>query len=354
MKQKKYISWGQLLLLLFMCRVFTLMTFVPFARDGDGLALRLTAAAVSIAVQAALLIPAVILKRSATETLLEKNKPCGIIAAALYLLFFLFYTVNSLLHFQSFLSSRFFPAADSTLWIGVILIICVYCACMGTEALGRSAALLFWIFAAALAAMAFSSARDIDTANLYFEKVPPDSLFPAVIDDLSRNGEICAAAFLAGRVSKKLRCGVYGLLASKLLLTEAVILMVAAVLGDFASLTDYPFLALGTFGGKNFIQRGDALYLIVWTITAVINIALFLHISAELFGEVFPKLKYRTAISAVLVFGILLLFTMGGMSFDGVYGLLCSGWAVILLSGVIPSAALLVFKFCKGKETQKT
>lgn len=347
MEQKKYIGWGQLLLLLFMCRVFTLMTFVPFARDGEGLSLRLTAAAVSAAVQAVLLIPVVLLRRSVTGALLEKNKVCGVIAAALYLLFFLFYTVNSLLHFQDFLSDRFFPTADSTLWIAVLLIICVYCACLGTEALGRSAVLLFWIFAAALAVMAFSSGGEAEASNLYFEEFSPRGLFSAVLNDLSRNGEICAVAFLAGRVREKLRCGVYGLLASKLLLSEAVMLLIAAVLGDFAALTDYPFLALGTFGSfgsSNFIQRGDSLYLIVWTITAVINIALFLHISAELIGEVFPKLKFRTSIAALLTFGILLLFTAGKLRFEGVYELLCSGWAVILLAGVIPLAALVISK----------
>ncbi len=346
MEQKKYIGWGQLLLLLFMCRVFTLMTFVPFAHDGEGLSLRLTAAAVSAAVQAVLLIPAVLLGRSVTETVLEKNKVCGIIAAALYLLFFLFYTVNSLLHFQDFLSDRFFPTADSTLWIGILLVICVYCACLGTEALGRSAVLLFWIFVAALVLMAVSSAGEADASNLYFENFSAGGLFSAVLNDLSRNGEICAVAFLAGRVREKLRCGVYGLLTSKLLLTEVVALLIAAVLGDFAALTDYPFLALGTFGtsGGGFIQRGDALYLIVWTITAVINIALFLHISAELIGEVFPKLKFRTSIAAALTFGILLLFTIGGLRFAGVYDLLCSGWAVILLAGIIPLAAFVISK----------
>ncbi len=346
MERKKYISWGQLLLLLFMCRVFTLMTFVPFARDSEGLTLRLTAAAVSAAVQAVLLIPVVLLRRSVTETVLGKNKPCGIIAAALYLLFFLFYTVNSLLHFQDFLSDRFFPTADSTLWIAVLLLICVYCACMGTEALGRSAVLLFWLFIAALAVMAFTSAGEAKAENLYFEDFSANNLFSAVLNDLSRNGEICAVAFLAGRVRDKLRCGVYGLLTSKLLLAEAAAVFIAAVLGDFAALTDYPFLALGTFGasGGGFIQRGDALYLIVWTITAVINISLFLHISAELLTEVFPKLKFSTSIAAVLTFGILLLFTAGGIGFDGVYGLLCSGWAVILLAGVIPLIALVISK----------
>lgn len=354
MEQKKYIGWGQLLLLLLMCRVFTLMTFVPFARDGDGLSLRLAAAAVSAGVQAVLLIPAVLLKRSVTETLLEKNRVCGIIAAALYLLFFLFYTANCLLHFQDFLNARFFPNADSTVWIGVLLLICVYCACLGTEALGRSAVLLFWIFAAALIAMAVTSANEADAANLYFEKFPAANLFSAVLDDLARSGEICAAAFLAGRVRDRLRCGVYGFLASKLALIEAVLLMIAAVLGDFAALTDYPFLALGTFGGAEFIQRGDALYLIVWTITAVINIALFLHISAELLGEVFPKLKFRTAISAAFVFGTLLAFGSGRTLFSGVYDLLCSGWAVILLAGAIPLIAFVLSKRKAAKPKNET
>ncbi|MCM1024630.1 MAG: GerAB/ArcD/ProY family transporter [Prevotella sp.] len=342
MEQKKYIGWGQLLLLLFMCRAFTLMTFVPFAREGEGLSLRLTAAAISTAVQAVLLIPAVLLKRSSTSVITEKNKFCGAVIDALYLAFFLFYTANSLLHFQSFLSARFFPYADALLWIGVILIVCVYCARLGTEALGRSAVLLFWVFAVALAAMAISSAGEISSANLYFEPLKGDGLFSAVMDDLSRSGEICAAVFLAGRVRDKLRCGLYGLLSAKLVLAAAVTLLIAAVLGDFAVLTDYPFLALGTFGGERFIQRADSLYLVVWTVTAVINASLFLHVSAELFGEIFPRMRFGTSVSAVLTFGILAAVTVAGSSLDELYGTVCSGWAVIILTGIIPLAALIV------------
>lgn len=360
MERKHYIGWGQLLLLLFMCRVFTLMTFVPFARDGEGLTLRLTAAAVSTAVQAVLLIPAVMLKKSAAEVILSKNKPCGVIAAALYLLFFLFVTANSLVHFQSFLSARFFPYADSILWIGVMLIVCVYCACLGTEALGRSAVLLFWIFVISLAAMAISSAGEIDSANLYFEPLTKDGLFSAVLDDLSRSGEICAAVFLAGRVRPAeqgrcgLRCGIYGLLASKLVLAETVMLLVAAVLGDFALLSDYPFLALGTFGGERFIQRADSLYLVVWTITAVLNVSLFLHIAAGLFGEVFPKMKFRTAVPALIVFALLPLVTSAGKIFSQLQSAVCSGWAVILLAGIIPLAALIASRISHERKEEKS
>lgn len=338
--EKRIISWGQLLLLLFMCRVFTLMTFVPFT-EGD-VSVQMIGTAISTAIQAVILIPVVILKDSATDVLLKKCRPLGIISAVLYLIFFLLYTVNGLLHFQNFLSARFFPTADSTLWIGVILIICVYCGCLGIEALGRSAVVVFWLFVTAVAVMTFSSAQSFDTANLYLSPITPKSLFSAVLSDLSRNGEIVALAFLAKHVKEKHRCGTYGLLASKLLLVEGIILLICAVLGDFEKLTDYPFLSLGTFGGARFLQRSDSLYLIVWTITAVLNIALFLHLSAGLMEEVFPKMKFRTSIAAVLVFGTVLVFTLTGLDFDPVYRILCSGYSVIFLTGSLPLTALII------------
>lgn len=338
--EKRIISWGQLLLLLFMCRVFTLMTFVPFAQ-GD-ISVQMIGTAVSTAIQALILIPVVLLKDSATDVLLKKCRPLGIIAAVVYLLFFLLYTVNGLLHFQDFLSARFFPTADSTLWIGVILIICVYCGCLGIEALGRSAVVVFWLFVAAVAAMVFSSAQSFDTTNLYLSPITPKSLFSAVLDDLSRNGEIVALAFLAKHVREKHRCGTYGLLAAKLFLVEGALLLICAVLGDFARLTDYPFLSLGTFGGARFLQRSDSLYLIVWTITAVLNIALFLHLSAGLMEEVFPKMNFRTSVAAVLVFGTVLGFTLTGLDFAPVYDILCSGYSVIFLTGSLPLTALII------------
>ena len=341
---KRYISWGQLLLLLFMCRVFTLMTFVPLAAEGEGLSLQLTAAAISSAIQAVILIPSVLLKDSAADVLHKKSKLLGWIATSLYLHFFLAYTVNGLLHFQSFLSSRFFPAADSVIWLAVILAVCVYCGCAGIEALGRSAVLLFWIFAAAVAAMIFSSVKNFDSANLYLETFKPKNLFSAVMEDLARNGEIVAVAFLGKHVREKLRCGVYSLLAAKLILAEFVTLMITAVLGGFASLTDYPFLTLGTFGGARFIQRSDSLYLIVWTITAVISIALFLHIASGLIGEALPKLKFRTSVAAVIVFIAAAAVTVSGAEFSGYFRLICSGASVTVLTGVLPLIALIISK----------
>lgn len=344
MEQTQKIGWGQFLLLLFMCRVFTLMTFVPFAANGDNLTLQMTAAVISTVIQAVLLIPIVLLKKSVTQTALAKNRFCGIIIAAVYLLFFLFYTVNSLLHFQKFLSVRFFNDSGNIIMLAVLLAVCVYCACLGVEALGRSGVLLFWLFIAALIIMVLYSAQDFDMTNLIFGRIRGNDIFTAVMDDIARNGEICAAAFLAKHVREKLRCGVYGLLASKLILIEAVTLLITAVLGNFARLTDYPFLTVGTFGGTGFIQRGDSFFLIVWTITAVINISLFLHISAGLMAEVFPKIKFSTSIAAVIVFAAAAVLTLTGAELSEKGFTLLSGCSIILLTGVIP---LILYMICK-------
>lgn len=340
MEDTKKIGWGQLLLLLLMCRVFTLMTFSQ--HTDDVLTVRMTAAVISTAIQAVLLIPAVLLRDSVTRAAMGKSRAAGIFAAFLYLLFFLFYTLNGVMRFRGFLSDRFFRDTGGILWLAILLAVCAYCARLGTEALGRSGVLLFWLFAAALVIMTISSAGDFDMTNLVFGEPVSDSLFTAVLEDLSRNGEICAAVFLAGHVRSRLRCGVYGLLASKLILIEAVILLITAVLGDFAAYTDYPFLTVGTFngmGGGGFIQRGDAFYLIVWTVTAVVNVSLFLHISAGLIEEMFPKFRFGVSVSAVIVFAAAAVLTLTGVSVPE--NAAFSACAVAVFAGVIPFITLL-------------
>lgn len=345
MDNTKKIGWGQLLLLLLMCRVFTLMTFSHGTERG--LTVQTTAAVISTAIQAVLLIPITLLKGSVTRIAMEKNRAAGTFTAVLYLLFFLFYTVKAALRFRRFLSERFFENAGSLLWLAALLVVCAYCARLGIEALGRSGVLLFWLFAAALAVMTFSSAGDFDMANLVFGEPVSDGLFGAVLEDLSRNGEICAAAVLAGQVRDRLRCGLYGLLAAKLALIEAVIMLVTAVLGDFAAYTDYPFLTVGTFGGTGFIQRGDAFYLIVWTITAVLNIALFLHISAGLMGDISPKFRGGAWVSAAVVFGAAAVFALTDTAFpENPFFSVCG---LVVLVGIIPLIVLLCNKK-RGKQ----
>ncbi len=357
MEKRNIISWGQLLILLLICRIFTLMTFVPLVANGYTPTTQFIATIISVIIQAISIIPLIYLgqkypNKSVTELALDKNKILGIFTAVLYLAFFIFYTVNAVIHFERFINTRFFPTASEYIWIGIFLLICVYCASLGIEGLARSSVLLFVVFIAMLIVIVITSRHDFDMVNLYYDNSYKTNLYQAVLDDLARNGEIIALAFLARHVKGKFKKSSYGLLVSKLLVSLAVAFMIVTVLGDFAVMTDYPFLTVGSYAGVRFLQRTDSIFMVLWTMTSVIAITLFIHIIGGLFGEIIPKMKLKNTTSALIVFCIALPFVMTDNNFSDFYQHTCSGYAVILLAGVIPLILVLILGRRKHNEAK--
>ncbi len=201
-----------------------------------------------------------------------------------------------------------------------------------------------------LAVIAFTSRNEYNPVNLYYDTSYKSDLFQAVLDDLARNGEIIALAFLSRHVSGKFRKSSYGLLAAKLTVSLCITAMIILILGEFALLTDYPFLSVGSYTGIRFLQRTDSIFMVLWTMTSVIAISLFLHIIGELIGEVFPKLKLRNSISAFIVFCTALPFIMTNQDFSAFYQYTCSGIAIILLAGIIPFLLFLSLKLRRDKK----
>ena len=71
--------------------------------------------------------------------------------------------------------------------------------------------------------------------------------FSAVTEDLARNGEITVLAFMKLREKNTGARHIATLLQS--LLQLKVMFLITAVLGDFAAMTDYPFLTVGAYAG---------------------------------------------------------------------------------------------------------
>lgn len=353
---KKYtIGWGQLLILLLLCRIFTLMTFVPLLGEGYTFSTQLIASVISTVIQAVMIIPIILLNKtieskSTTEIVFSRSKILGYIISFLYFVFFIFYTANGVICFQRFITVRFYPSANRYIWTAVLLLVCIYCSYLGIEGLARSAGIVFVLFVAMFVLMTGLSAADIDLSNYYFDRTYSNSLFSAVTEDLARNGEITALAFLMKHVEKKYRCSAYCYLASKLISVEAVMFLITVVLGDFAAMTDYPFLTVGAYAGVRFIQRFDSIYMVIWTITAVINISVMMYISSGIINESFPKLKYKHFISGVIVFLLCMPFLISGKNDMPVYGIISSGYSVLLLITVIP---LIIYIFEKVKSRRK-
>lgn len=347
--EKNNIGYGQLLILLLMCRVFTVMTYVPLIGKGYTLSTQLIAIVLSVVIQAILVIPVIYLNKanpsmSVTSSAYGINKYLGVAYSILYFVYFVVYASNSVLRFQRFIIIRFYPEANRYLWLAVFVIVCVYCAYLGIEGIARSSVFVFLIFIAMVVLMLLMSCRDIDISNYYFDVNYSNSIYSAVIEDLSRNGEIVALAFLMKYVKKGLRCSAYGYIASKLIMLEFVTFLIITVLGDFASLTDYPFMEVGSYAGVRLIQRLDAIYMVVWTITAVINIALFIFVCGDIIKEHTHRMKLCYSLCGLVVFLLCMPLITNSDKQASIFAFQNSGYAVVIYTGVLPAVLLLIRK----------
>ncbi len=332
----KKISGYQLFFLLLISKCFSLMTYVPLFSQGQGSDIRFKAIIITVIIQGLLVIPLIILNKkhpdkSVTEIIFEKSKPWGYFSQILYLLFFVTLCTGQSVRYVNFLDSGF-NVSNRLIPLAALLIVCGYCAYCGIEGLARSSVVIFIPFLAMLLLMIVQSSNSFHLRNFYCDN---NGLMQAVSDELIRNGEIIGAAYLMKNVRSGLQKGLYLLLAAKLAVTALVTALITGVLGDYADLCDYPFLAVGSFTDSELFRHNDALYLILWTISAVISISVFLCIIDGLFSEMGHNKKMY--ISAVLVFFTAAIFGEHYLT----ESILCGGIMQLLLAAVIPAIILL-------------
>ena len=352
----KKISKWQLVFLLLLCRIFTLMTYVPAFSQGGGIALRLKAAVISILIQAILVIPLITLAkrfpdRSVIGIIYEKNSVAGFIAAVLYLLFFISLCTGQVLHYIDFLSNsflhgeRYFPLA-------ALLIVCMYCAYCGTEGLARSSVVMMMPFLFMVVLMGIEAKDAFSLNNFYFEK-GSSGLTKAVMDDLARNGEIVAAAFLMKNLRNELKCALYWLLAAQLIVASVIFALITGVLGDLADTLGYPFLTVGSLTNSGAFRQNGALYLILWTISAAISISVFISIISGISSEIYHGTKLRNAFSALAVFIVSGAFMFYKADFSSIRNILCGGYAQLVLLALIPLTVLICERISGRKGLKK-
>lgn len=336
------ISTGQFLCLLLICRIFDLMTFVPLVSEGYSFGEQALAAVISTVIQAVLVIPLIIFERrfperTVTAVIAEKSTFAGKTASALYGVFFFISALSGTVSFMRFLESRFFSGTGSFLMPLIFAAVCVYCAYCGIEGIARSSIFVLVFFLLVLAMMTASSIGNFSTVNFY-GGIKGETLADAVISDLARSSFITGAAFLIKNTDRSCHKGLYGLLGTKLIIGEIVMVMITGILGGYAQLTDYPFMEVGSYSEARLFQRNDALYLILWTLAAVITVSFFIRITAGLAQEIFPKLRMSTLITGAIVLAAAWLMLEFNARLGGSVDIVISA-CVVLLTGIIPAAA---------------
>ena len=311
-----------------------------------------SAAVISILIQAILVIPIIVLPsrfpdKSITEIIYEKSSIAGFIAAILYLLFFISLCTGQVLHYVDFLSNSFLHG-EKLFPLAALLIVCAYCAYCGTEGLARSSVIMMIPFLLMIVLMGIGAREAFSLNNFYFEK-GSHGLTGAVMDDLARNGEIVAAAFLMKNLHSGLKCVLYRLLAAKLIVTSVIFALITGVLGDLADTLGYPFLTVGSLTNSGAFRQNGALYLILWTISAVISISVFISIISGISSEIYHGIKLRNAFSAFAVFIVSAAFMFYKADFSPIRNILCGGYAQLILLALIP----LTVRICEGISGRK-
>ncbi len=205
--------------------------------------------------------------------------------------------------FAEFLQNKFsgtvFPAA-------AIVILCAaaaYCAGGGLEGIARAAAVVFWLFAALFAVTAVLSEGKPDTLNLLpFDGESAKAAAEYFVESLSSAWWIPMLAALSESLRSGAAKAAAGFLILKLAIIETLLLLITLILWRYVGVLGYPILALGAYAKSDFVQRFDAINMLVWTVNCAIVCGAYVFIAARPFKK--PKAGAIAMSAAAAVFGL--------------------------------------------------
>ncbi|MGN1415604.1 MAG: GerAB/ArcD/ProY family transporter [Oscillospiraceae bacterium] len=305
------VGFVQLAVIVMICRIFTLMTHIPLIRDGFSFSEQLLALAISSAATALLIIPFVMFYGRYDCGIVDRayagSRLWGTIAAAVYIVYLILACVTDVSEFSAFIGTRFDFGADERIIALILTIVCMYCAYCGAEGICRSGGAVMMIFLIMTAFMVGGSCEKISAEHIRCE-VSAGNVMSAVYDDIAGSTELIVLCLMGKFTRDRYRCGAYLSLAGRLVIAAGITFSVILVLGDYAYICGYPFLDAGSAAGIRFLQRTDAVYMIVWSLAAVLTVSLKIFLAADILRTIFPK-----KLPMVLIFsaGAYILYLLG-------------------------------------------
>ncbi len=348
MKPDVKISNGQFFVLLLLSRVMHMMLYrTDGFSSGTPMMIGLL---ISTGIEILLGIPVFIFLMRKDEILgaLAKNKKLRFAVRAIITLYFTFVAGSVMCAFARFMADEFPSLSSAVVIIIIIAAASAYCASLGIEAIARTGTVVLWAFLILLAVMALASEGRFDALNL----VPlQKSDTRAVIDYIIRDVSSCRWLVLAVALSQYLKYGsqkaVLGYVAAKLVLIEAVLLMITMILWSFVDVPGYPILALGTYAKTEVIRRFDALNMFVWALNCVVVNATYIHTASDITKKK-NLLSYLIPAAASAVFALLDYKKIFWFTERQEVVIMLAG--IVLLGVLVPLAAIICWKVKKKCE----
>lgn len=351
----KISSW-QLMLLLFLSRIFTTITFFSL-KSKDPASIILPFAA-SVLVEIILFVPAILLykkypKENVITSALNVNKIFGIILIFIYSLFMIFMIFKTVRFFLYFFETAFSDLLP-VVWVGIMLLAAsVYVAYLGIEAAARSAAVVFGLFIVMLLIVIPATASDFEISNYYTVPISSNSLLQGILDGISRSDETVILILIMPYLKEKIDQAVYGFLGMKLVFIEGIVICCMLLLGGYMTASPFSFFTMCRYAKTAFIERLDAVYLVVWTLMGVIKLSLYSIALRPSLENALSNRKNKLIITALpfIIGGIpALLFAYKDQMIIPFMDTTITFYAIIALGLLIPIIVYFLRRFKREKD----
>lgn len=354
MKEGK-ISCPQLVMLLFLSRMFTVLEETPVLdRMVTGTTL-LWSIALGFLMQCVLAIPMLLLLyRYRGQNIINcaflVSPAVGRLSAGIFLFYLMIRLAGSFAGFSFFITNITYPESSALPIILVLALVCTICVCYGLQGIARAASIVFVLFL--LGAVFLSLAASKNAALLNIHRMPGDDFFSIMegaLNNTAKNAELFLLPLLLPSLVKqeKMKSCTYWYLLLSFLFIELTQLLILAVLGDFGMAQTFPYYALVSIIDVSIFQRLDSLHVVLWIFVALFHCALYMlcavRCTARLFSE---KIARWSPLFIALVSGGTGVFLAEHMQL--LQGKTTSGGLlVILFSAVFP---LILFIILHWKE----
>lgn len=342
---ERKISWGQLMLLLFLSRIMHTMIF-RFSDFTSGTPIML-GLVVTTVIEAVIALPAVLYYRNASQSpvreLAGKNSKW---LGFLYSAYFTVIAGGTLALFAEFLRREFADTVSPVVAIVLLAAVAAYCGILGIEGIARAGTVIFWMFVALFFLMASVSEGHFEWLNIR-PLIPGDgkTLISYAVESLSSAWWIPMLCILGEHMRRGAWKAAYGFLALKLAIIELLLLLVTLVLWRYVGILGYPIFALGAYAKSDFIQRFDAINMLIWALNCALVVAVYIFISAKPSG----KTKSASVFFAALASAFAVYEYKRGIRYDEAWFMWFKFTGIVLLGIAIPTAALILRTVRKKK-----
>lgn len=336
MNNRSRISAGQLMLIFLLARIMHTMLYrLDGFQTGTPLMLGQLLATAAEAVMA---LPAVIWfskRRENPAAALGAGASRAVSTA--YALYFTVIAGVTVALFAEFLQTKFSDTVMPGVAAAILCASAAYCAWGGIEGLGRAATVVFWLFVGMFVLMAAVSEGSFEPLNLLpLSEGDGGRTAEYLTESLSSAWWIPMLCALGHHLKSGAAKAAYGYLIMKFAIVETLLLLITLVLWRYVGVLGYPILALGAYAKSDFIQRFDAINMLVWAINCVLVLGVYVMIGSGAFKKTKPGAIFAAAAAAAFGWWQY----KRGVKFDEPWYICFKLCGIILLGIILPLTAL--------------